>query len=259
MARRQIGTVVAIWRYPVKSFRGESLREATLTERGLAGDRQWAVRELDRGGIMSARTWPSMLDLRAVCEGDPLADPDAPVRIEWPGGSFRAGDSAADRILSDLFRRPVRMERTRSHRMTPEEFDAIARGDAFPPRRDFFDEDVIHLIATGTLDHMRTLAPDSDFDPRRFRMNILVDTASDANGFVEDAWLGGALAIGEARIAGMRPAIRCAITTHPQWELPHDAAILRTAWRHHQAYAGVFAAIEAPGPIRVDDPITLVD
>jgi uncharacterized protein YcbX len=260
MARRQIGAVAALWRYPVKSLRGESLREAMLTERGLAGDRRWALRELDRGGIMSARTWPSMLDLRAVYETDPIADTEAAVRIELPdGGAIRAGDPAADRVLSDLLRRPVRMERTRAERMTPEEFEAIARGDAFPPRRDFFDEDVIHLIASGTLDHMRALKPGSDFDPRRFRMNIYVDTGSEADCFVEDRWLGGALEIGGARIAGMRPAIRCAITTHPQWDLPHDVAILRTAWQYHQAYAGVFAAVTAPGPIRVGDMVMLVD
>jgi uncharacterized protein YcbX len=260
MIRRQIGTVAALWRYPVKSFRGESLREAMLTERGLAGDRQWALRELDRGGIMSARTWPSMLDLRAVYEADPVAHPDATVRIDLPGGgAIVAGDPAADRLLSQFFRRAVRMERIRAERMTSEEFDAVARGDAFPPRRDFFDEDVVHLIASGTLDHMRALKPGSDFDPRRFRMNIYVDTGAEADGFVEDRWLGGMLEIGGAGIVGMRPAIRCAITTHPQWDLPHDAAILRTAWRHHQAYAGVFAAVGTPGPVRVGDTITLVD
>jgi uncharacterized protein YcbX len=260
MARRQIGTVAALWRYPVKSFRGESLGAAMLTERGLAGDRGWALRELDRGGIMSARTWPSMLDLRAVYETEPSSAPGAAVRIELPdGGSIHAGDPDTDRVLSDMFRRRVRLERTRAERPTPEEFDAIARGDAFPPRRDFFDEDVVHLIATGTLAHMRSLKPGSDFDPRRFRANIYVDTGGDAGGFVEDGWLDGVLEIGAARIAGMRPAIRCAVTTHPQWGLPHDVAILRTAWQYHQAYAGVFAAVGAPGPLRVGDAIVLAD
>lgn len=260
MERHHIGMVAALWRYPVKSLRGESLREAMLTERGLAGDRRWALRELDRGGIMSARTWPSMLDLRAIYAGDPIADPDAPVRIDMPGGgAIYAGDPAADRMLSELFRRPVRLERTRVERITPEEFEAVARGDAFPPRRDFFDEEVLHLIASGTLEHMRALRPGSDFDSRRFRMNVYIETGSDADGFVEDGWLGGALEIGAARIAGMRPAIRCAVTTHPQWDLPHDVAILRTAWQYHQAYAGIFAAVETPGPIRVGDVVILVD
>lgn len=142
--------------------------------------------------------------------------------------------------------------------MTPEELDAVMRGEAFPPRRDFFDEDVMHVIATGTLDHLRGLRPGSDFDPRRFRANIYVDTGGDSGGFIEDQWLDGALEIGESvRIVGMRPSIRCAITTHAQLDLPRDVAILGTAWQHHQAYVGVFASVGAPGKIRVGDPVVL--
>ena len=70
--------------------------------------------------------------------------------------------------------------------------------------------------------------------------------APNADTFVGDAWLGGRIEIGEGvRVIGMRPALRCAITTHPQDELPHDAAILRTACQFHRAYAGLFAALEA--------------
>lgn len=259
MARRQIGTVGALWRYPVKSLGGEALDDAVITENGAAGDRVWALRELDRGGIMSARVWAAMLHLRAAWDGDPAADGNARVRIELPDGrSIHAGDPDASAILSELFRRRIRLERTRQDRPTPAELDAIMRGEAFPPRRDFFDEDVMHLVASGTLEYLRTLRDGSDFDPRRFRANVYVDTGAEADGFIEDRWLGGVLEIGnEVRIAGMRPAIRCAITTHPQPGLPHDPAILRTAWQHHQAYVGVFASVAAAGVIRVGDPIVL--
>jgi uncharacterized protein YcbX len=135
----------------------------------------------------------------------------------------------------------------------------IMRGQAYPPHRDFFDEDVLHVVATGTLQYMRTLRPEADFDPRRFRANIYIDTGEEADGFVEDRWLEGVLEVGEqVRITGMRPAIRCAMTTHPQSELPHDVSILRTAWQYHQAYVGVFAAVGAPGRIRLNDPVMLV-
>jgi uncharacterized protein YcbX len=130
----------------------------------------------------------------------------------------------------------------------------------FAPRRDFFDEDVIHVVATGTLEHLRSLRDGSDFDLRRFRANIYVDTGAEADGFIEDRWLNGVLEIGgSARVVGMRPAIRCAMTTHPQDELPRDVAILRTAWQYHQAYVGVFASVGAPGRIRVGDPVVLAE
>lgn len=260
MERRQIGVVGALWRYPVKSMRGEAISAAVVTECGVAGDRTWALREVDYGGVVSARAWPAMLQLRAAWASDPAIDAAARVRIELPDGAIVfADDPAASRVLSDFLHREVRIERVRSEPITPAEREAILRGDAMPPVRDYFDEDVIHLIATGTLAHLRALSGgDSDFDPRRFRANIVVDTGTDAGGFVEDGWLDGALEIGAAaRIAGMRPALRCAITTHPQDELPHDPAILRTAWRFHQAYAGIFAAVGTEGTIRIGDPIFL--
>lgn len=260
--RRQIGVVGALWRYPVKSMRGEALSVAAITQRGVTGDRTWALRECSYGGLVSARTWPAMLQLRAAWARDPVADAAARVRIDLPdGASIHADDPAASRTLSDFLQRKVRLERVRTTPITPTEREAILRGEAMPPARDYFDEDVIHLIATGTLAHLRALSGgDSDFDARRFRANIIVDTGANADSFVEDAWLNGMLEIGAAvRITGMRPALRCAITTHPQDELPHDAAILRTAWRFHQAYAGIFAAVEAEGTIRIGDPIFLSD
>lgn len=260
MARRQIGTVGALWRYPIKSMRGESLDEAWVTERGISGDRVWAVRELERGGIMSARTFPTLLALRARYESEPATDAAARIKIELPdGGAVLPDDPQAPSILSNLMRRRVALERVRSERLTEADLDRIMRGEAYPPHRDFFDEEVLHLVATGTLAFLRDLQPGSDFDPRRFRANLYVDTGDEADGFVEDRWLEGVLEIAEqVRIVGIRPAIRCAMTTHPQSELPHDVNILRTAWQYHQAYVGVFAAVGAPGRIRLNDPVVLV-
>jgi len=254
----QVGIVDSLWRFPVKSMRGESLTEALLTERGVVGDRQWALRELKYGGVMSARSFPTLLALKSSYRGDPANDANAPVTIELPGGdSISADDPDAPAILSALMKREVCLERVRTGRPTQAEFEAIMRGEALPPSRDFFDEDVIHIIATGTLAHLRDLQGGSaDFDPRRFRANIFIDTGTATPGFLEDQWLDGTLTIGrEVSIAGIRPAIRCAVTTHPQDELPHDPAILRTAYQHHQAYVGVFAAVAAGGTIRLGDPV----
>jgi hypothetical protein len=241
-------------------MRGEALASATITQRGLVGDRAWALRENTYGGLVSARTWPAMLQLRASCVGEPVTVSAVRVRIELPdGASVHSDDPAAPRILSEFLQREVRLERVRIAPLTPAEREAIMRGDALPPARDFFDEEVIHLIATGTLGHLRALSGgDHDFDARRFRANVIVDTGDSADGFVEDGWLNGRVEIGDTlRITGMRPALRCAITTHPQDELPHDPAILRTAWQFHQAYAGIFAAVEAEGTVRIGDPVFL--
>jgi uncharacterized protein YcbX len=252
--RRRIGLVSALWRYPVKSLRGEALTTAHIAESGIAGDRIWAVRELKYGGIMSARTWASMLALKARYEDD-----DGAVTIDFPDDrSVHAEDPAASHMLSAWLGREVRLERRCARRPSPEEMEAIISGKMFPPARDFFDEDVLHIVATGTLGYLRRLRSNADFDPRRFRANIYVDTGEALPGFVEDEWIDGALEIAEqVKIAGMRPALRCAVINHPQAELPHDPAILRTTWESHQAYVGVFAAVMASGAVSVGDTVVL--
>ena len=90
-------------------------------------------------------------------------------------------------------------------------------------------------------------------------VSVYIDSGPEPRGFVEDGWLGGELEIGGSgvRIAGMRPALRCAMTIHPQEELRADPAILRTAAQHHDAYVGVFASVASPGLVRVGDPVWL--
>jgi MOSC domain-containing protein len=260
MTTRKLGMVSALWRYPVKSMRGERMERAVLTDQGTLGDRTWALRELKYGGIVSARIWPEMLQMSAHYESEPkLGQDDAAVRIDLPGGrSVSTKDPGASDILSEILRWKVRLERTRPSTFGLAELEAVKRGEAYLPQRDFFDEDVIHVIASGTLEHLRSLNRGADFDPRRFRPNICVDTGDDNRGFVEDGWLDGRLEIGqEVRIVAIRPAIRCAMTTHPQAKLPHDATILRTAWQHHEAYVGVFASVGTAGTIALGDPVTL--
>jgi uncharacterized protein YcbX len=260
MAKIKIGTVSEIWRYPVKSLRGECLGEVTLTADGVLGDRLYAIRELKYGAIMSAKMWPSMLALRAGWEGEPGADGAGVVRIELPDGTSIASDSPqAPEILSGLFKHQVRLERTRTGSLTPADIEAIQKGEAFLPQWKFFDEGPIHILATGTLRHLSRLeGGEPDFDRRRFRPNILIDTGSDDDSFVEDRWLGGTLEIGDTvRIADMWPAIRCVMTANPQDELGYDPRILRAAAQHHQAYVGVFACVATPGIIRTGDPVVL--
>jgi uncharacterized protein YcbX len=214
---------------------------------------------LDRGGIMSARFWAAMLDLGSRYDAT-ASSIETAIHIDLPDGQcVRVDEPLLPSRLSALFNRNIRLEKVRHERMTDDELAAVIRGDALPPSRDFFDEDILHLVASGTLAHLRELRRNADFDPCRFRANIYIDTGDEADGFVEDRWLGGTLAIGKSvRIAGLAPSIRCAMITHPQSGLPHDPSILRTAWEHHQAYVGVFASVITAGRIRVGDPVMLV-
>jgi uncharacterized protein YcbX len=124
----------------------------------------------------------------------------------------------------------------------------------------YLDSASFHLISTGTLAHMRGLtAGRSDFDYRRFRANLLVDTGDDASGFVEDQWVGGTLEIGDnVKITSIAPALRCVMTTHAQQDLPRDLAILRTTVQRHQANLGAFTAVEGDGRVHLGDAVFLV-
>jgi uncharacterized protein YcbX len=182
-------------------------------------------------------------------------------------------------VLSAVLGRTVVLERAQSDQHSLAEIDpAIVFGDvpvenvmpghtaatlpdSFPlPPGTFFDSASIHVLASGTLAHLRMLTgDDAQLDPRRFRPNIVVETAPGEEGFLEDDWLEGTLEVGgSVRIAQMRPALRCVMTTHRQANLVRDMRILRTAAQHHHNHVGVFAAIDAPGTVWIGDPVMLV-
>ena len=126
------------------------------------------------------------------------------------------------------------------------------------PPETFFDLAAVHVLTTATIDWLRELYPRGRFEVRRFRPNIVVEVASGEKGFVEDAWIGHTLAIGEkVRLSITGPCPRCVMTTLPQGDLPRDPGILRTAARHNQANIGVYAAVRRGGTIRRGDPLKL--
>jgi uncharacterized protein YcbX len=278
MSIRQIGTVLEAYRYPVKSMLGERLAELEIGANGVVGDRAWALRETN-GRIASAKKWPGLLDFRAAYAAQPDPDTLAPVRITLPdGGVIHAADLDASTVISAVVGRKVVFERARPdehsraeidprsifgevgvERVMPQ-FTVQTMPDTFGLHRgSFHDSAAIHLLATSTLAHLRSLiGDDAQADPRRFRPNIVVDTGVGHDGFVEDEWLDGELRIGPSvRIAAMKPALRCVMTTHRQSELAKDLRMLRAAAQYHQARLGVFASIGAPGTIRVGDPVWL--
>jgi uncharacterized protein len=277
MAHLQVGVVKELFRYPVKSMLGERLTEVEIGLKGVVGDRAWALREAS-GRIVSAKKWANMLGFRAAYEGNPTAEQLTPVKITLPdGNSVHANDPAAPEVISNYLGRTIRLERVRPDEHSRAEIDpATVFGDVgvanvtrefteatLPdtyglPHGTFFDSAMIHVVATGTLEHLRSLiGPDAQVDPRRFRPNIVVETDPRMDGFIEDEWVGGTLEAGVVKIVGLRAALRCVMTTHQQSELVRDLRILRAAAQRHSATLGVFASIGAPGKVRVGEPVWL--
>ena len=279
-----LGSVVSLWRYPVKSMMGEELNAAEITERGLLGDRAYALVDSSDGKVASAknpRKWSQLFDFRAAFVDPPRPGAKVPpVRITLPDGAVVTSEQDnLNRILSRALNREVTLDATeRGHRevvestfpnpWTPkaEEYWPDMEGldyrdtvtDFNLPEGTFFDCAVVHLLTTATVDRLRELYPPGRFEVRRFRPNIVVETASGVKDFVENAWIGQTLGIGDAvRLSITGPCPRCVMTTLPQGDLAKDPGILRTAAQHNHANVGLYASVVRGGTVRRGDAIRL--
>lgn len=286
MNTKQIGTVKALYRYPVKSMLGEELSELELGAVGVVGDRAYALREGNGDRIVSAKRTTHLLDFTAWYGKSSQTDVASSLQIRLPNGrKIQVNDPNVNKLLSEAVGRSVRLERWQSQQQNYGELDAstifadVPIAEALEGKKrqlepdadrfdlapgTFFDSAHLHLLASGTLDHMQTLiGSDAQLDPRRFRPNILIDTApsqteSGQTEFVEDAWLGGRLTIGHTvQIVELWPTLRCVMTTLPQADLVKDVRILKTAVIHNNNHLGVFASVGTPGIIKVGDPVML--
>jgi uncharacterized protein len=270
----EIGRVVSLWRYPVKSMMGEELNATEVTERGLLGDRAYALVDGFDGKVASAknpRKWPNLFDYRATFIEPPHISANMPpVRIALPDGTMATSQqSDLNQILSKSLNRKVTFDATERGHVGPanaEEYWPDMEGldyrdtvtDFALPEGTFFDCATVHLLTTATLDQLRELYPKGRFEVRRFRPNIVVEPASGEKGFVENAWIGHALCIGgEVRLNIAGPCARCVMTTLPQGDLPKDPGILRTAAQHNRVNVGVYANVVRGGSIRRGDPVRL--
>ena len=268
----EVGSVVSLWRYPVKSMMGEELNATEVTKGGVVGDRAYALVDSSDGKVASAknpRKWPQLFEFRAALADAPRAGVKAPpVRITLPDGAVvNSGQPDVQQTLSKALKREVTLSAAPNLPMaTAEEYWPDIEGldhrdtvtDFDLPGGTFFDCAFVHLLTTATLDQLRMLYPQGRFEVRRFRPNIVVETANGEKGFVENAWIGQTLVIGDTvRLSITGPCPRCVMTTLPQADLPKDAGILRTAAQHNRANVGVYASVLQGGKVRRGDSIRL--
>ncbi len=264
-------TVVSLWRYPVKSMQGEELNASIVGERGLLGDRAYALVDAADGKIGSAknpRKWPNLFSFRANYTQTPRAGAEpASVRITLPDGTILDGGQAdLSAALKSVLGRDAVLKKAAPDKPVLEEYwpDMPGLGhrdtvtDESMPAGLFFDLAPIHLVTTATLDRLRALYPQGRFEVRRFRPNIVAAVDGEPQAFVENDWVGRTLLLGsEVRLKVFRPCGRCVMTTLSQSDLPHDPGILKAAVQHNGGNVGVYATVERGGTVRRGDRVRL--
>ena len=257
--------VEEIWRYPVKSLRGERLTETRIDRRGLLGDRLWAVRDPDSGKLGSGKNTtrfrrfpgPPLLELASRYPVEPgPQDVEPPFVIGRDGREYSVLDGSADLLVQ-------RHTGLRTLRVTRE-------SDV-----DHFDDGPVSLLGTATLRWVEENLPGTPVDRRRFRPNLLVRTKEP---FAEEAWVGRRIRIGgsdgrtdgstdfgdtdtgvELTVDMVLP--RCVMVTMAQADLPDAPEVLKLLGKRadQPVKLAIVGHPSGPGTIRVGDAVRLAD
>jgi uncharacterized protein len=279
-----VGAIVEIRRYPVKSMQGEFLDSVTLTPLGIDGDRLFAVRDVQTGKILSAKTpkvGAALLSCHArTVPGSTTKEPTVVVTVD--GAEFEVGDRSIDAALAALLDREVRLERATEQDEAYEsywpEIEGLALSDVTvdlplsmsTAKGTFVDLAALHLLAVSSVEHLQALNADLALRLDRFRPSIALGTHEAAPverlGFVEKDWVNTSATVGEATIAFGAESPRCIMTTLPQPGLPRQPAVLQTIAQHNRvdfggfgnfACLGIYLEVTTGGRISVGDELHL--
>ena len=226
--------VAELWRYPVKSLRGERLEAVSLDGRGIVGDRAFAICDTT-GKLGSGKTTRRFRLIRGLFEFRAETDADGVVVHGPDGMCVRVGDQELDALLTSRYGEPL----------------AVRQEGAVP----HFDAGAVHLLTTSSLRWVEARYGHTGGDARRYRPNIILDTSG--AGLMEQRWLGATLSIGSCAVRVIATVERCVMTNNAQDDLPQDDGVLRFLSRENQAMLGVYADVVVPGEIRVGDLVTV--
>ena len=212
--------VSEIWRYPVKSMRGERLPSARIGLDGVEGDRLVHVRQAD-GRVVTSRFRPALLGFSGTlgADGEPLVD-----GLPWDA--------------------PETLERVRAATSPDVELVRFAEPDE-GQRHDVLPLTVLTdgMVRAVGVDH------------RRFRPNLLIAGVQDID---EIDWPGRGLRIGDLVIGVRNRRARCVMTTFDPDTLVQDPNVLRGIVWGHEGKVALDCWIEQPGDAAVGDDVALV-
>lgn len=237
----EIGRVEAVFRYPVKSMRGEALDAASLGWHGIDGDRRLALRLIEQRGAFPWLTASKLPDLVRFTpqRGDGGSDDALPTHVRTPEGEDL--ELFGDALAADVGRRhgaPVQMMQL---------------------KHGIFDDATVSVITSETVGEIGRLAANRP-DVRRFRPNIVVRSLR-AVAFEEDEWLGGVLTFGDAQdapaVAVTMHDVRCAMVNIDPDSGSLSPEVLKAVVRANQNNAGIYGTVTRIGRVAVGQTVLL--
>ena len=242
MRSREVGRVVALLRYPVKSMQAEALEAVDVGWHGLAGDRRWAF--FREGMVRSGFPWLTIRERPDMgCYQPWFVEPDrpdmSPTMVRTPSGHDL--DVVDARLAAELGQGMPHAVR-------------VVKQD-----RGIFDTMPLSLITTQTVANLGALI-NAGLDVRRFRPNMVIQATGDTP-FAEDAWVGLTLRVGDMQ-NGTRMRVdqrdqRCVIVNVDPVTTERDAVVLRAIVREREACLGVYGSTVQPGRVALGDPIVI--
>lgn len=247
----QVGTVVQLWRYPVKSLQGEQVDSLDLAPGGATGDRTLAVVDPAAGKVLSAKRYADLLLASARLDGDRVV-------LTLPGGAEHAADDPdVHAALSAWLGLEVRLEAPPTDGVFPMEMYSGMSDEDTPvfdwpgPPGTWLDLADAHWLTTASLAAIAEHHPTGAWDVRRFRPTALIETA--AAGFTEDGW--ATVEIGTVTSDVLMATPRCSMPSRAQPGLERDKAIGTTIRDAHANNLGLYASVSRAGTVRVGDDV----
>jgi len=211
--------VSEIWRYPVKSLKGERLQETEITKLGIPGDRQIAVIRTINGRFLTSRSKPKLLGLQGSINADGVPTING----------HRWNSTEALQLVRDAAGEAVTLEQVQA----PQAFDVLTL-----------------LVATdGAARYL-------NIDHRRLRPNILL---ADVSELEERNWPGRVIAIGDVRIHAEKLRDRCVMTTFDPDTQVQDPSVLLRIVRELDGSTALDSSVIAEGTIRVGDVAHIIE
>lgn len=218
-------------------MRGEEVNEIFITSNGVKGDRRHAFRS---SANRAEFPYFTAREQRHMLRFHPRVAHDGTVSVATPDGTTLAIDDPA---LLAVLRDGV----------DPRHEVTLMRSD-----RALTDAAPVSLFSVQTVQKL-SAETGTPWDKRRFRANIYLDVP-DSDGFAEDKLVGRAIRIGSSAVISVAERdSRCMMITLDPDTAAKAPALLKTVAQLHAGNAGVYGTVLTEGPVRIGDPVHLIE